>query len=474
MRISKNNVLLFIVLLAGIFLELWNIGNSPVEEWDEARRGINAIGMINHNDCLTYYFLDETDDFVNKPPLATWLISLNFRLFGYNVIALRLHSIIAVIFFFFYTIKLVRLYKDWRFTLMVLSILVTINGIIGFHVGRTGDTDSLLLLFTTAALYHFLKYWDFGDNKSIYLSMLFAGLAFYSKGLAFLLILPGVAGIMAFSMQKSKILNRHVAFSMLIFLAIVASWYILAVTAPARNDPGPASATNLWQGLWQVDGITRFFSRGFEGGYNPWFLLHVFDSNFNIWSYILYGGLIFLLIQWAWKRNLNQFKGDRLLAVSAFLAGGLAIILMLSYNKHRWYFAPGYLFLSVITATFIEFLVKKKQWVSYLFIALACFLFIRRVIEFSDNDTHIRDFFQAHELSISPADELWITTEVGQDYILPFIFLNPDNLKRVDERDTLPGDKNVMIFTSKDFSGSVIGTLDGYKLLNQGKTNFHD
>jgi 4-amino-4-deoxy-L-arabinose transferase-like glycosyltransferase len=464
-KISTNKILLAILLLAGIFLETWNIGNSPIEEWDEARRGINAIGMINHNDYLTYYYLNETDDFVNKPPLATWLITINFRLFGYNAFALRLHSVVAIIFFFIYSIRLIRLYKDIRFTLLAFSILITVKGVIGFHVGRTGDTDSLLLLFITAAIYHFLRYWDFGDTKSIYLSLFFAGLAFYSKGLAIFLIAPGLLGIIGFSWRKEKVFNRHVAISLLLFTAIVASWYLLAVSAPEKPGMAEHASGNLWQGLWQVDGITRFFNREFEGGYNPWFLFHVFDSYFNIWNYILYGGLIFLAIQWARKRKIPEFKDDRLLTISAFLTLGLAIILMLSYNKHRWYFAPGYLFLSVITASFADLLLRKKSWMKYIFIALVLTLFIRRTVELGKNDTHVADFFRSQTEIITSADELWVTGEVRQHYVLPFIMIKPGKVKKAREADLQKPPKNILLLTSGDAEGKLAGQVDGYKLI---------
>jgi 4-amino-4-deoxy-L-arabinose transferase-like glycosyltransferase len=464
-KITTNQILLAILLLAGIFLETWNIGNSPIEEWDEARRGINAISMINDHDYLAYHYLNEPDHFVNKPPLATWLIAINFRLFGYNAFALRLHSVIAIIIFFIYSIKLIRLYKDWRFTLMAFSILITVKGVIGFHVGRTGDTDSLLLLFITAAIYYFLRYWDFGDTKSIYLGMAFAGLAFYSKGLAFLLMVPGLIGIMAFSWHKSRVFNRHVVLSLLLFSSIVASWYFLAVAAPGKNDAGTSAAGNLWQGLWQVDGATRFFSRDFEGGYNPWFLFHVFDSYFNIWNYVLYGGIIFLLVQWAWKRKFPEFKGDRLLFISIFLAACLAIMLMLSYNKHRWYFAPGYLFLSVITASFINHVIRKKSWVIYIFIALVCALFIRRVAELNKKDTYIKDFFAGYSGVIASADELLVTREVRQHYVLQFIMLNPGKARRISDDELNHPVKNTVLLTGRDFSGIIIGKIDGYNLI---------
>jgi 4-amino-4-deoxy-L-arabinose transferase-like glycosyltransferase len=463
--LSVNKVLLGLLLLAVVFLETYNISKSPVEEWDEARRGINAISMINHNDYLNYYFLDEPDGFVNKPPLATWLITLNFRIFGYNAFALRLHSILATILFFIFSIKIIRLYKDLRFTLIVLSVLITVKGVIGFHVGRTGDTDSLLLLFMTAAIYYFLRYWDFGDIKSIYFCMLFAGLAFYSKGLGMMLMAPGIIAIIGFSWKKDKIFNRNVLYSVLLFLAFLLSWYILASSTSISRNTGESGTGNLWEGLWQVDGLTRFFSRDFEGGYNPWYLLHVFDSYFNVWNYVLYAGILFFIIQWFRRKKTGNTKADRLLNISALITLGLAIILMLSYNKHRWYFAPGYLFLSVITASFIEFLILKKEWVKYLLIILVMVLFARRIIELGENDTSTRDFFNRNGDLIRTSDALYVTREVRQHYVLQLIFQNPSKARILKTDNQPPEMYNSVLLTSKDIPGEITGTIDGYKLI---------
>jgi len=464
-KISSPQILLGILILAAIFLETWNISKAPVEEWDEARRGINAISMINRGDYLHYYFLDQPDGFVNKPPLATWLISISFRLFGYNALALRLHSVVATIIFFFFSIKIIRLYKDLRFTMIAFSILITIKGIIGFHVGRTGDTDSLLVLFITAAIYYFLKYWDFDDKKSIYFSMIFAGLAFYSKGLAMMLMAPGMLGVITFSWKRKKLFNKHVLLSMALFIAIVASWYLLAVIGGKSSATDGKGVENLWQGLWQVDGVTRFFSRSFEGGYNPWFLFHVLDSYYNIWNYILYIGVVFFVVQWLRKKRISNIHGDRLFQISALLTAGLALILMLSYNKHRWYLAPGYLFLSAITAYFIEYLVMKKKWVIYLFIGLVGVTFTKRVVELSRNDTSIKNFLNDHVTQIHAADKILVTTEVRQNYILPFIFLNPGKAGLMKDQEIIPPEMNAIVLTSKNIPGTVTGQLSGYKLV---------
>ncbi len=467
MKIRWSVLVLALCILAGVFLEVYRIGSSPLQEWDEARRGINAIGMIRSGDYLTYRFLDDVDTFVSKPPLATWLISINFKLFGYNLAALRLHSVIATLLFFLCAIRLVRLYKDAWFAAMVLAILVTVKGVIGFHVGRNGDTDSLLLLFLTAAAFHFLRYWDFGDRRSIYFALIFAGLGFYAKGLAILLFLPGIAAIIALSWDHKKLFNRHVLFSLLIFLGIVMSWYILSLSGN-RNVPDAAGSISLWQGMWQTDGLTRFTDPSFERGYDPWYLFTILDTRFNVWNYLLYAGIAFWIIRAVPKRESGETRQtDRLLVVSALLAGGMALALVASSNKHSWYFAPGYLFLAIITASFTELLVRRKRWAALVFALLVCALFARRVAEISHEQAPMDDFFREHAPALQQADRLLIRGEVPQHYILSFILHNPDKSGRAEKVRAGEQDGVTILLSADPVPGEVLGTIDGFFLIRK-------
>ncbi|MFW5820452.1 MAG: ArnT family glycosyltransferase [Bacteroidota bacterium] len=106
---NNQSLAVILLILAGMLLETWKIGKQPAERWDEARRGINAVSMMENKDYFHYYYLDRPDTFNTKPPLTVWLIILSFKSFGISNFALRFHSIVAIFFFLLFISKLILL-----------------------------------------------------------------------------------------------------------------------------------------------------------------------------------------------------------------------------------------------------------------------------------------------------------------------------------------------------------------------------
>jgi 4-amino-4-deoxy-L-arabinose transferase-like glycosyltransferase len=103
--------LLILILLLGIFLRIWQIGNVPVSpDWDEAALGYNAYSILQTGRDEYGEFLPLTlrsfDDY--KPALYAYLIIPFIKLFGLSVIAVRLPSIlfgIASLFGLYYLLR---------------------------------------------------------------------------------------------------------------------------------------------------------------------------------------------------------------------------------------------------------------------------------------------------------------------------------------------------------------------------------
>jgi len=122
------------------------IAKQPVNEWDEARNGINAIELLKNQDFLNLYYVDEPDNWHIKPPFYSWLIAFSINTIGYNTFALRLPNAIATILIFFFIFKIVRLYKNDYYSFFICASLFGVKGILCIHVGRTADIDGVLTL----------------------------------------------------------------------------------------------------------------------------------------------------------------------------------------------------------------------------------------------------------------------------------------------------------------------------------------
>ncbi|MEO8150381.1 MAG: glycosyltransferase family 39 protein [Bacteroidia bacterium] len=222
MKISKEKLIVLTVILLSGFLSFYKLGLQDVYEWDESRNGVNAFEMLHNNDYVNLYFAGQLDTWNNKPPLLIYCIIISYKIFGLNQFALRFPSALATILFFYCCYKLFSLYTKNSTAFLGCIILMSCKGIIGFHAGRTGDFDALLLLFLTASLYFFLKYHDFNYKKGIYLFSIFMGLAFLTKGVAAFLILPGLfIYVMMRRKLKELLFFKHTWYSLIIFTGIV-------------------------------------------------------------------------------------------------------------------------------------------------------------------------------------------------------------------------------------------------------------
>ncbi len=130
-----------------VLLYLWNF-----EDYDEARHGINAYEMIRNNDYLVHAYQGEPDLWNTKPPLSFWLISLSYRIFGYNAYALRFFSA----FFTVLAALIIALWAMKRYgkgAVPLILLLFTANAILyELHFTRFGDADSQYQFFFTMAM----------------------------------------------------------------------------------------------------------------------------------------------------------------------------------------------------------------------------------------------------------------------------------------------------------------------------------
>jgi len=150
--ISKyKNYLLFSALLVLIYFPIFlHLTSLPIRMWDESIMGTNAVEMgANHNFIVTYC-LGSPDMMNCKPPLMIWCIVLFSKIFGFSELSLRLPSALAALGLCIYLFFLLKQKTGGPvFGFFTVLVLVTCQGYIRNHVTRTGEYDSLLVLFST-------------------------------------------------------------------------------------------------------------------------------------------------------------------------------------------------------------------------------------------------------------------------------------------------------------------------------------
>jgi len=430
MRKIPDTLLLAGTFLLFAFLEIWKIGSVSVFEWDEARYGIHALGMIQNDDFVNYYYLGTLDIRTGKPPLANWLIAGQYLIFGKNEWALRFHSVWATLLWFWVAWRLVSAYKTPRFACLTLLLLAATNGIIGFHVGRTGDADALLILFETAAVYFYLQYLDVGRPKALLWVGPLLGLGFLAKSVAVFFLLPGLfLYTLLRGRVRSVLFEKNGWITAGGFLVFPAIYFGLIHFWGEKWETSSYGGDSLWTTMLSFDILRRFTENIAEGSYDPLHIVHVLDINFNLWNYLFY-----LAVGWfgwrfwhtrdRWRARLCAPE-NRLLTLSFCIIISLSVLLTVSYNKHQWYFAPAWLFVAVVTVDFLMRVGKKYPQVHAVWAVLLVFTLSRKIVDTHAPDTRLRDFFRAHQARLASAEKIYTHPAIPQHYHLYLAWSNP-------------------------------------------------
>ncbi|HEY6928538.1 MAG TPA: glycosyltransferase family 39 protein, partial [Thermoanaerobaculia bacterium] len=77
----------------GLYLYLGRLGSSPMQTGNESMYTYPAIHMIESGDYLIPQF--ENGNFLEKPPLAWWLVAVSYKILGVSVAAGRVPAAIV-------------------------------------------------------------------------------------------------------------------------------------------------------------------------------------------------------------------------------------------------------------------------------------------------------------------------------------------------------------------------------------------
>ena len=346
----------------GIVIALVSIIYLPVQDWDEARRGVNALLMNCRADYLNYYYVDQPDTFNTKPPLFLWLVTLSFKAFGPGVVALRLPSLVALAGFLVYLRRWIGERYGYATACVYLAAIVGVQGIIGQHVGVSGDTDMLFVTCTTVACLQYFDYLQAGRGRALYVAVVMAWLALLTKGVATALVVPGVLLVtLLHPTYRRRLLTGVAARGLLLTVGLTGlAAYLLSQMGSATLPP--AGYANLLEATLFRDGVQRLTDPSFEAQPAPFYVFQALDIRFGLLIYVLYAGLLLLPLRYGWRSVLRRVRKDRLAVFSAGITVSVLLLLHLSANKHNWYVAPAIPFLAYLFVRTYAALIPQRRW----------------------------------------------------------------------------------------------------------------
>lgn len=256
------------LLAVAAVLYLWNLtingmANSYYAAAAQAASTDWTAWLFGSLDAANYISVD-------KPPISMMIMGLFGRIFGFSSWSMLLpHALagVATVALVYQAVK--RWYGAKSGFIAGMVIALTPAAALMF---RFNNPDSFLTLFLTASVYAFLRAFD-SKKPVAWLSLagLFTGLAFNTKMLQGLLVLP-VMAVIYLALAKPKFVVRlgHLGIAGIVAAISTFWWSVLVWLTPAANRPWVGSTNNnsIWSLIFGYNGFGRLLGMGGGPGGN--------------------------------------------------------------------------------------------------------------------------------------------------------------------------------------------------------------
>lgn len=216
-----------LTMLLTLLLALSFQGTRGLWGPDEGRYSNIGLQMLESGDWITPRRHPEHTHFA-KPPLTYWAIGASVKVFGYHEASLRLPNALALI---GTVLMLILLGRRLVPAAPWLPGLLFATSFVPFAAGNLINTDYLLTLFETLAVYGFVRLWQADGPREAGIGRLWLwigfGLAFLTKGPPGLL--PLLPMLVWRWMQPAPRLQLIDLRAFALFLLIALPWYVVVV-----------------------------------------------------------------------------------------------------------------------------------------------------------------------------------------------------------------------------------------------------
>jgi len=345
-----------LLLLAAAVLFLWRLDGRGLWSTHEARAARIARTMVQTGNWVELHLASDTPTY-QKPPLYYWTVAAFAKLNGGEVtpLATRLPAALSAILTVLVVYLLGRELKDHATGMLAGLVMMTCMRVL--WVSRVANLDSMLLLWTTLAMYFFLWAWRRGGNWLRYLPMFAAiALGIMTKGHIALVAVGAVVGpflVWQFLIDWHRALRAALGCvpGLLLCLAVTTPWFVVM-----HYRTGGKFTTEYV--------IYHHFARAglcpAPPGFNPFeaktqwyhYLVRIWYNTFP-WSVFLPGGLVWLVGRRRW------FSRPKMAFVLLWLVALMAMFSAMSFRKHE-YILPLYPAIALLVAVFLTEFVKVR------------------------------------------------------------------------------------------------------------------
>ena len=309
-------------------LLFWNLGQNPLENWDEAIYAQVSREMVEDGDWLTQHW--EFRPWFHKPPLYMWMTAVFFRVFGVDEFWARAGSALSGVALLGATYAIaVSLYGR---AVGVLAVLITLTSYVFIRQARFGTIDVMMTLFIYAAVYAYLQATSAGRTWW-HAVALWCGLAVMAKG-AMGLAAPALVGTALLLDSRAASVRPALPWSAFaLALLVVAPWHVWMLLAHGRPF------IDEYVGYHIVSRVTSAIEGHVAG---PGYYVHELFREGWPWSLLFPVAMLAGLRDW----RRGTVRSSVLLVIPIVVIGVYTLI----PTKLWWYIVPAYPALFVLTA----------------------------------------------------------------------------------------------------------------------------
>ncbi len=256
-RLPRPELSVLIVLAA--LLNLWALSKNGFAN-DYYSAAVRSMSSSWHN--FLYASADPSGVMtVDKPPLALWVQSLSVRVFGYHPLSMLVPQALMGVASVALVYDLVRR-RFGRVGGFAAGLALALTPIT-VAISRHNNPDALLVLCCVAALWFAMRALEDGRTRWLVLAGLSVGLAFETKMLVALTVVPGIAlGYLLIAPRGRLRAARQLLAGAAAMLVAGGAWPALVALTPAADRPwisGTSDNSILslifgYNGLGRVDG----------------------------------------------------------------------------------------------------------------------------------------------------------------------------------------------------------------------------
>lgn len=232
--------LALILLLAGFLsiFDIWNVG------YGNTFYAASVKSMLTSWSNFFFVSLDPGGWItVDKPPVAFWVQAAFAKVLGFHgwsIILPQALAVVATVAVLYHIVK-----RHFGTVAGLLSALVLALSPIFIVIGRTNNTDSILILIMVLSAWAMMVAADKGQLRYLLLSTALLGVAYNVKTLEAFMILPALYAVYFFATNiKWRTRGWQLAVATIVLIVVSLSWSAIVDLTPADKRPYVDNSTN--------------------------------------------------------------------------------------------------------------------------------------------------------------------------------------------------------------------------------------